>query len=145
MLGDIYYLLGVLTSITLFYHLVNFKRFEKISEWIVSFKKVTGKSPEVKDYREGDYNFLLKRNIYAIFESIWSILGILSSNWFVFIGIFIYTKLFGMAIKDIRFTLFGKLMFLKLILGKFVIYAFLVLNHFHFKVNLWQELLKVFN
>lgn len=141
----LYYLIGVLTSITLFFHIINFKRFEKISEWLISFKKVTNKNPEKSDYREGDYELFLKRNIYVIFESIWSLLGILTSNWFIFVAIYIYTKLFGIAIKNIRFTLFGKIMFFKLIFGKFLIYSFLVLNHFNFKINIFEEILKIFN
>lgn len=145
MLLNIFYFIGILVSLTLFFHLINFKRFEKISEWLMSFKKVTGKSPDKQDYRRDDYSFLLKRNIYAIFESTWSLLGLLSNDWFIFLGILIYTKLFGIALKEIRFTIIGKVMFFKLILGKFIIYSFIVLNHFHFHINLWEEILKIFN
>lgn len=145
MLSSIFYFIGILVSLTLFFHLINFKRFEKISEWLISFKKVTGENPTKLDYRGDDYSFLLKRNIYAIFESLWSLVGLLSNNWFVFLGVLIYTKLFAIAIKDIRFTTLGKIMFFKLILGKFLIYSFLVLNHFHLHINLWKEILKVFN
>lgn len=146
MLLHIYYLIGILVVLTLSYQIFNFKKFEKLNQWLISFKKVTGENALKSDFRHiDDYNMILTRNIYAIFEMMWVLLGIITNNWFVFIWLIIYSKFFGMAVKNIRYTYLGKAMFFKLLLGKFIIYSFLILNHFHFNIDIWQELLNIFN
>lgn len=145
MLLDTFYFIGILVTLTLFLNILTFKRHIRISEWLFSFKKVTGNNPNISDYREGDYIFLLKRNIYSIFESVWVLIGLLSDNWLMFVFIIIYTKLFEIALKEIRFTIIGKVMFFKLMLIKFIIYSFIVLNNFYFHINLYEEMLNIFN
>lgn len=146
MLLHIYYTIGILVVLTLSYQIFNFKKFERLNQWLISFRKITEKEPKKSDFRSlNDYNMIITRNIYAIFEMIWVLLGITTNNWFVFIWIILYSKIFGMSIKEIRYTYLGKIMFFKLLVGKFIIYSFLVLNHFHFKIDIWQQLLNIFN
>ena len=132
MLGHIYYIIGLFVLVTILTHLSKFKKIQSVIEWVDKFKNVTGKQPQKEDYRsKEELNLFLGISILAVIEFIWIICGLVTSSWYIFLSLFIYSIIIRLIIKPIKFTLFGKIMILHFIIVKFLVYLYLIINHFH--------------
>jgi hypothetical protein len=108
----------------------------EIKEWLVAFKKVTQKDPAKTDFRSvKDYNLFVSFGCLSMFETLWIILGFMSSNWLIFLVLF----LSGFILKQILyFTSFNiqKVVGLIFTTTKSLVILILVINHFHFHQDL---------
>lgn len=143
MILDFYYFLGLFILISVVSQIFLFNKLFKITEWISKFKKVTDERPVKKDFEsEEDYNLISGRDAFLIIEGIWLIIGFLTNNWFAFLGLSLYSLLLGILYKTILkklvFSLLGKLLYFKFFIIKALVYAFLIINHFHLKLDLWE-------
>ena len=137
MLGNIFYFLGLLIFIMSLSNLVNFLTFFEIQDWAIGFKKVTQKDPSEKDFKDiKSYEIFSTYTKFAIFESIWIFLGILSSNFWIFIFIILIRILLNAIISNFKYNFLKK--YLNLIFNIFLSLCMfiLVMNHFHFHYNL---------
>lgn len=143
MILDLYYIIGLLIIISLYFQILNFKLIESINEWIFTFKKVSGKEPTKSDFRKKeDYNIYVKKNIYLIFESVWMVLGLVTNNWFIYVFMIFYSNLVNRFIKN-RFSNLSKFLLFKILIIKLLVYSFLILNNFHLELDIWLELKKL--
>ena len=86
LLGNLYYIIGLIPFMLSLSNVFNYFRFFAIKNWIVKFKKVTGKEPLGKDYRsDGDHNFFLAYGISSLIISLWLLLGIITNSWYIYI------------------------------------------------------------
>lgn len=132
MLGHIYYAIGLFVLISLITYITKFKKIPYVREWDEKFKTVTGKDPKKDDYRsKEELNLFLGISILSLGEVIWVLGGLLTGSWYVFLSMFVYAIILNLLIKPIKFTLFGKIVILHFIVLKFLVYLYLIINHFH--------------
>jgi hypothetical protein len=132
MLSHIYYAIGVFILLFLIGQISMLKKIQSINEWVEKFKNVTKRNPKKNDYRsEEELNILLSVSFLSFIESIWIIFGLLTSNWYIFLFIFIYYLIINLLTRHIKFTLFGRIVILHFIIIKFLVYLYLIINHFH--------------
>lgn len=131
MIGNIYYILGIIMLIRLTYSIVNFKKIHSLREWLIKFKEISGKIPTKNDFRSKEEISLYESNsIMILFELIWLICGLFSGNQIIFIGLLIYFLLLKLITKKIGFTILDKIvMFINIIL-RFSVYSWMIFNHF---------------
>lgn len=132
MLGHIYYAIGLFVLISLITYIIKFKKITSVREWVEKFKTVTGKDPKKDDYRsKEELNLLIGISTLSLGEVMWTLGGLLTGSWYVFLSIFVYDIILNLLINPIKFTLFGKIVILHFIVLKFLVYLYLIINHFH--------------
>jgi hypothetical protein len=145
MLGHIYYAFGLIIVVSLLTILVKFKQITNIREWYTKFKKVTGKTPKEKDFRSKEESALYNSfSSLLLFEFTWTILGLLTNSWYVFLLLFIITLIINLLRKPIEFTFVDKMMGFLVILSKLMIYLYLVINHYHLHFDTWSYIKIIF-
>lgn len=136
MLSQIFYFFGLIIFILSVSRIFQYFKLIEIKEWLLAFKKVTQKEPVKTDFRSTkDYNLFVSFGCLSIFETIWIILGFMSSNWLIFLALF----LFGFILKQILdFTSFTiqKIVGLIFTTTKSLVILILVINHFHLHQDL---------
>lgn len=137
MLLDLFYIIGLLILVMSFSNMINFFKFNYIRNWAVTYKKVTGNEIDKKDFRKKeDYNIFTIYSLFLFIEIIWFLFGLITSNYSLFLLILI-TNIFNMFLNK-----FIKMNFLTKTLGfitcviNFSLILFLILNHFHFHLEL---------
>lgn len=135
----IYYIIGILVLISVISQLLRFNRIFKVSEWYEKFKKVTGKKPLKNEFRsDSDYYLITSLAPLLVFEGLWIIFGLITNNWFIFVLLFIYGKLVSLIFKNVKYTIIGKSILLHLLILKTSVYAFMIINHFHIGLDLFE-------
>ena len=136
MLSQIFYFFGLIIFILSVSRIFQYFKLIEIKEWLLAFKKVTQKEPVKTDFRSTkDYNLFVSFGCLSIFETIWIILGFMSSNWLIFLALF----LSGFILKQISdFTSFTiqKVVGLIFTTTKSLVFLILVINHFHLHQDL---------
>ena len=136
MLSQIFYFFGLIIFILSVSRIFQYFKLIEIKEWLLAFKKVTQKEPVKTDFRSTkDYNLFVSFGCLSIFETIWIILGFMSSNWLIFLALF----LSGFILKQISdFTSFTiqKVVGLIFTTTKSLVILILVINHFHLHQDL---------
>lgn len=141
MIGDIYYILGLLTLIFSFSNLYNYSKVSKIRQWYFAFEKVTGREIHRKDFRSSkDYNIFTMFSIFSFIEIIWLVFGVCTKNWPVFLIILLLEILFRVFSTKSKIKFLTKYLGLSFQFFKFVLILTLILNHFHFH----QDILTIF-
>jgi hypothetical protein len=143
---NFFYGAGLLVAITNFVILINFKEIFALTEWFYKFKKVAGRNPLESDFRnQGDKEVILMWSNIVIFTLLWMIFGLLTSDWIIFIAIFITNIFFNFLKRKLdnldKIKYF--LSFLKTFIGTATV-SFLVINHFHLHIDLTRYLISLF-
>jgi hypothetical protein len=141
-MGDFFYSIGLFIIILNLASLLQYKKIFDITEWLSKYKLVTGKNPVIEDFRnKGDHDLLLFWSFTVVSTVMWMLFGLLSNQWGVFLFIFLVNialnsakKIFS-SIRKIKLLL----TFIKSFIGLSII-VFLVLNYFHFKLDLMDLL-----
>ena len=145
MLGHIYYSFGLLIIISLLTILIKFNQITNIREWYLKFKKVTNKTPKEKDFRNKEEFDLYKTfSSISLVDFIWTIGVLLTSSWYIFIFISIFTLVINFIKKPIEFTTIDKVIGFKVVLVKLLIYLYLIINHFHLHIDSWNYIKMIF-
>jgi hypothetical protein len=145
MIGHIYYAFGLIIVVSLLTILIKFNQITNIREWYTKFKKVTGKTPKEKDFRSKEESALYNSfSSLLVFEFTWTILGLLTNSWYVFLLLFIITLIINLLRKPIEFTFVDKVMGFLVILSKLIIYLYLVINHYHLHFDTWSYIKMIF-
>lgn len=142
-LGNIYYFLGIFLFFISFCKTLAYFKFIDIKEWVIKFKKITGKNPEKEDFRnEGDRSFFIGFGCLSIIESVWLICGLLSNSWIIFSILIVSGILIRQFISLISFPL-QKVIGTSYSLIKTILILILSINHFHFHIDLYQYLISL--
>ena len=136
MLGHIFYFIGLFLFFLTLTKTFNYFRFIDTKEWIVKFKKITGKDPLKTDFRDiEDHKLFVSYGCLSIIEAIWFMSGLITKSWLIF-GLFIIISMLIKQISDR--TSYGSQKIIGLFFNwiKAAIIAILVINHFHFHQDL---------
>ena len=137
-LGDLYYALGFLILLVLFFIISQFSKFYQVRDWVMKYNKVIGSEPEKKDFRsESEYSDYITFQVFTIIEFIWTFMGLLTHSWLIFGSIILYTILTSFIRVRIGFEPLKKLATLQLFWVKFITTGWLIMNHFHFHQSLF--------
>jgi hypothetical protein len=136
MILNIYFIIGIIILVMSFSNMINFIKFFNIRNWALTFKRVTGKDVESKDFRtREDYNIFTIYSVFLFFEIIWLVFGIATSNWYMFLSLIILGLIVNFISKYSKFLLLSKIIGSIFSCLKFSLILFLILNHFHFHLD----------
>ncbi len=132
MLGNIYYIFGIIIILSLLKILLKFNSFYKTGEWFSKFEKITGKKPTKSDFRsKEDYNYFERNLITSITEVLWVTIGLFSLSWYIFLSVILMSQLLRIILKPIKYSLTHYLISVFFFITKLLIYCYLVINHFY--------------
>ena len=138
MLGDIFYVFGLfLFFLTLTKSFAYFK-FIDVKEWIIKFTEKIKRTPIKSDYRSlQEYNMMVSFGLIMVFESLWFILGLLTSNWKIFGIVLLFNMLSKVIIDKLPFPV-QKVVGSLLSIIRSILIIVLVINHFHLHYDLYS-------
>ena len=137
MILNIYFIIGIVILVMSFSNMINFIKFSNIRNWALTFKRVTNKDVESKDFRtREDYNIFTIYSVFLFFEIIWLVFGIATSNWYMFLSLIILGLIVNFISKYSKFLLLSEIIGTIFSCLKFSLILFLILNHFHFHLDL---------
>lgn len=143
MLLNIFYFIGLFIIIINLIKLKKYSNFVDVKEWVLKFNKVTKSNAEKSDFKsEDDYYLLIGLSALSIFEFIWILFGVISDNWIIF-TIMLLINLILNQIFQIGVTKFQKVIGTMFIVFKLIITIIMVLNHFHFSVDIQKILFNI--
>jgi len=129
-MGYIFYAFGTLILLSNLFSLYKFNKIYYVKKWYHYFKKVSGKYPIVTDFRsEDDYNLFNKYNMVSLIEFIWVCFGVFSKSWFIFLFILLYSMIINRLAINIRYTIIGKIISVKILLLKIILYSYLIVTN----------------
>lgn len=136
MLSQIFYFFGLIIFILSVSRIFQYFKLIEIKEWLLAFKKVTQKEPVKTDFRSTkDYNLFVSFGCLSIFETIWIILGFMSSNWLIFLALFLSGFILKQILDFTSFTI-QKIVGIIFTTTKSLVILILVINHFHLHQDL---------
>jgi hypothetical protein len=136
MLGSIFYATGLLILVVLTSQILKFRKTQTTKEWFIKYKKFTGNTPKEENFRSNDeWKLYQSSQILFAVEHFWIILGFLSSNWFIFLTLLIYTSFIRWSIKSFQHTIVGKFLELHSMIIRLLTIFFLIINHFHLHLD----------
>ena len=132
-LSDIFWFFGFAFFINLFGLIFNFKKVNYAFEWFFKFKEVTGRKPTRHEFRnDRDYNLFTNRSFIGLFEFIWILFGILTSQWLFFSIILIVSLLIKFGLEKWRFSKIDYFVRYLFVIFRCFAYLIMIINHFHF-------------
>lgn len=139
MIGNIYYLIGVLVVLSTISTLLKFRKLYSLREWKEKYEKIIGKKPIKKDFRsKNEYSLHESSNILAMFELFWIIGGFFTSSWYLFLTILLLSYVLNVILKPIKFTIVHKLTSFTFLLSRLCLYLYLIVNHFYLHQNTYS-------
>jgi hypothetical protein len=140
-MGYIFYGFGMLVLLSCIVSIIQFKRINFVNEWFVKYKEVSGKAPKAEDFRsKKDLNLHTNRNLLGGVELLWILLGLLTNNWPIFLFIFITSMMLKVIFGSIKYTLIGKIISMKFLIFRILIYSILILNQYYLHLDLLSYL-----
>lgn len=145
-MSAIFYTILFFLSIFNIYLVTLHSKIFKIREWWEGFGKITKRSPTKSDYRKPqDFLLIYFWSVVTIFSYSFLIIGLLSSNWFLFFILIFITFMLLLIIKNSKkFGIIHKIT--DFIVTNVISIAYLIisLNYFHFGYNLSDLILSFF-
>jgi hypothetical protein len=142
----IFYTLLFSLSISNIYLVTLHSKIFKIREWWDGFNKVTKRLPQKQDYRKPqDFIFINFWSVVTILNYLFSIVGLLSSNWIIFLFLILISFITSKITKNS--TKYGFIHRTSDILGTILIsilYLIISLNFFHFNYDLSELIISFF-
>lgn len=138
MLSDIYYFFGIFILLSFASQLINFNRFFRVIDWYGKFLKVTGKNAIKDDFpNQEDWNIFITYGLFTVLDGIWMILGLITNNWFIFIGLVVISKTISFITIKLKLNFLKKYIYLLFLGSKTSLYTLMIVNHFHIGLDLW--------
>jgi hypothetical protein len=139
MLGNIYYLIGVLVLLSVLSIILKFRKIYSISEWKEKYEKITGKKPSKKEYRsKTEYSLSESIGILGLFELLWIIGGFFTTSWYLFGVVLSISYLLNIILKPFKFSILHKLFSFTFLLSRLCLYLYLIVNHFYLHQNTYN-------
>ena len=140
----IFYFIGILFLIYEVYFLLNLKNELEESK---RFKELTKefKNLEWNDYSE-EYKKLFKNKAFVLIFLFWLFIGLASSQWVLFLIFLLFQFIIIIPISDlVKFSFYRYFVTgFNTVVG-IIFSLFLILNKYHFKLNLYEILINYFN
>ena len=140
----IFYFIGILFLIYEVYFLLNLKNELEESK---RFKELTKefKNLEWNDYSE-EYKKLFKNKAFVLIFLFWLFIGLASSQWVLFLIFLLFQFIIIIPISDlVKFSFYRYFVTgFNTVVG-IIFSLFLILNKYHFKLNLYEILKNYFN
>jgi len=122
--------------------IIRFKRIVFVKEWFIKFKEVSGKAPTAKDFRsKKDLTLHTNQNLLGGIELLWILLGLITHNWPIFLFIFITSIMLKVIFGKIKYTLVGKIVSMKFLIFRILVYSLLIINQFYLHMDLISYLI----
>jgi hypothetical protein len=132
MIGNIYYLIGVLVLLSLLSTILKFRKIYSINEWREKYEKITGKKPLKREFRsKKEYSLHESSGLLGLFEILWIFVGFFTGNWYLFGITLALSYLLNIILKPFKFSLLHKLTSFTFLLGRLCLYLYLIVNHFY--------------
>ena len=142
MLATIFYLFTFLIIYEKLITVFNLKKhLQFIKDNELDFQKYKNYDGELDSKRKS----YLIYNCYILLSSVWIIIGILTSQWILFLILMLFNFLMLPFLKITKKTIFYDILVWVTSLIKIPFLIFLVLNHFHLKIDFYLLILKWFN
>jgi len=139
MMGNIYYLIGVLVVLILFRSILKFGKLYSLKEWKEKYEKIIGRKPSKKDFRsKKEYSLSESSNILGLFEVIWIIGGFFTGSWYIFGTMILVSYILNIILNPIKFTIVHKLTSFTFLLTRLFVYLYLIVNHFYLHQNTYS-------
>jgi type III secretory pathway component EscU len=139
MIGNIYYLIGVLVVLSTVSSILKFGKLYSLKEWKEKYEKIVGRKPSKKDFRsKKEYSLSESTNILALFEIIWIIGGFFTSSWYIFGITILSSYILNIILNPIKFTIIHKLTSFAFLLSRLCLYLYLIVNHFYLHQNTYS-------
>jgi hypothetical protein len=137
MMGYIFYGFGVLILLSCIMAIIQSKKIFFVKEWFVKFKEITGEAPKASDFRsKSDLNLHTNRSLLGGLELMWVFVGLLTNNWPIFLIIFLTSIMLKVIFGKIQYTLVGKIISIKFLVLRIMIYSLMIINHFYLHFDL---------
>ena len=137
MMSNIYYLIGILVTLSTLSYILKFRKNYSIKEWKEKYEKIVGRKPDKKDFRsKQEYSLFESSNILILFEIIWIIVGLFTSNWYIFLILILLSYI--NILNPIKFTILHKLLIFTFLISKLCLYLYLIVNHFYLHENIYN-------
>lgn len=139
MIGNIYYLIGVLVVLSTISSILKFRSLYSLKEWKEKYEKIVGKKPSKRDFRsKKEYSLSESSNILGIFELIWIIGGFFTSSWYIFGIVILSSYILNIILNPVKFTIIHKLTSFAFLLSRLCLYLYLIVNHFYLHQNTYN-------
>lgn len=139
MIGNIYYLIGVLVVLSTISSILKFRSLYSLKEWKEKYEKIVGKKPSKRDFRsKKEYSLSESSNILGIFELIWIIGGFFTSSWYIFGIVILSSYILNIILNPVKFTIIHKLTSFVFLLSRLCLYLYLIVNHFYLHQNTYN-------
>lgn len=138
MLKTIYYVIGIFMFLYNLKYLTKISEFSKVSEWMEAFKRVHSRRPTTDEILSKDTNSLYSYyHIYSAIEIFWLGFGILTSDWLLYLIVFILSY----------FTrgLWNKYLLGSIYTIKTLLILFLIVNGIHFHIDTYLIIKQFFS
>ena len=138
MLGHIYYVIGLIPMLMALATLTKIREFNNIKIWKSKFEEITKRPVRKEDFRSIDeYNTYAGINGIMIIDFIWVVLGLLTGSWYVFLTMLSISLLVNF-IRKMTISVISNILFSILLISKFLVYLYLIINHFHLHYDTWN-------
>lgn len=136
-MGYIFYGFGLIIILSCIMAIIQFKKIWFVREWFVKFKEVTGDTPKLNDFRsEDDLTLYTNRKLLDGLELMWIFVGLFTSNWPIFLIIFLTSIILKVIFSGIKYTLFGKIISIKFLVIRTLIYLLITVDYFYLHLDL---------
>ena len=138
MLGHLFYATGLFLFCFSLLRTISYSHFIDIKEWVVKFGEKIKKSPAKLDFRnEKEYNFFVSFGCLSLIDVLWFFVGLLTPNWKIFGLFLIFTFLIRFVLEKLPFPI-QKIIGTTISLFKTALILVLVLNHFHWHLDIYN-------
>lgn len=138
-IGHIYYALGLIPLLMTLAMLVKLSEYNRIKEWYIKFEEITKSKPKKTDFRTPEeYNTYTGISGIVIVDFLWIILGILTQSWYIFLTILAISIIINGVKKLTSINVVSDILTSIILITKFSVYLYLIINHFHLHYDTWQ-------
>ena len=140
-MDTVFYFIGLFIFLMAISSVINYFKYFKIKRWVIEYKKIAKENPTPDKFKNlEEYNLFMTYSIFNIIEFFWLLIGIISSNWIIYL--LIITA--GTITSLIKTPFINKILgFLNQILKTSMI-LLLIINHFHLHYNLTSLIINYF-
>ncbi len=139
MIGNIYYLIGVLVVLSTVSSILKFGKLYSLKEWKEKYEKIIGRKPSKRDFRsKKEYSLSESSNILGLFELIWIIGGFFTASWYLFGIMMLLSYILNIILNPVKFTILHKFVSFTFLLSRLCLYLYLIVNHFYLHQNTYS-------
>jgi type III secretory pathway component EscU len=139
MIGNIYYLIGVLVVLSTVSSILKFGKLYSLKEWKEKYEKIIGRKPSKRDFRsKKEYSLSESSNILGLFELIWIIGGFFTASWYLFLIMMLLSYIINIILNPVKFTILHKFVSFTFLLSRLCLYLYLIVNHFYLHQNTYS-------